>query len=659
MPPSSETSAIFISDGSAEGDRLSDALRLRGHAVVSVELPLLVARVAVQRPVAIVVDADTEEALGTVERLHELPGAEAIALFFIGTREALARARAMGHLAEGWLERPVDIESLLTKLRAATASTEEAPASAKAPENSTHSRLSPALDALLREAEEQIEIAPFSTGPPLPSPEEEVEAVLPAEILAALDEPLSDDSDEFSRVDEDEKTSPRHDEREFSPFEPQALSPSETESNPTRPTVGPRYSFQHELGSPPSIPSAPLPPLAPRSLEAPPPPAPLLTTRPPLPPRSEPLAWDPEEAPASERDSKTTETSPPSLPPRILGQGDAPAVLASAIAERLSGSLCFESPEGIRRLMLKDGDPITAASGVDGESLLAFLIRRGDLPKAEGNQLRGKLPAFGRRAGAALIAHGHLEQDQLWPVLRAHAEWVIAQVLVSPKASFVLEPNPPERLLTEPGVFGGATGAEVFVEIIRRILPAEEATLRLGGGEARIAEGERRDLLDEAALSQEEAAALARAKGETVGELSKYAPTPELLAVTHALVLLGAMSILPAASTGPKAIPPPMPDRLDAEALRTRVRARLALVEEGDYFAVLGVARNATSYEIRRAYLELRRAFEPSRALTAETADLSDDLEVIVEVLDEAYEILRDAMRRERYRRAIEANPPE
>src|SRR5262249_13642025 len=96
-------------------------------------------------------------------------------------------------------------------------------------------------------------------------------------------------------------------------------------------------------------------------------------------------------------------------------------------------------------------------------------------------------------------------------------------------------------------------------------------------------------------------------------------------------------------------------DALDEDAVRARVRARLQLVEEGDYFALLGVPRDATSYEVRRAFLELRRAFEPSRILTPQIADLSQDVRKIASVLDEAYEILKDSARRERYRRAIDA----
>jgi curved DNA-binding protein CbpA len=96
---------------------------------------------------------------------------------------------------------------------------------------------------------------------------------------------------------------------------------------------------------------------------------------------------------------------------------------------------------------------------------------------------------------------------------------------------------------------------------------------------------------------------------------------------------------------------------MDDEALRARILARKALVDEGDYFAVLGVSRDATGYDIRRAFTTLRRELEPSQILTSRTADLADVVVEIISVLEEAYQILSDQRRRERYRRAIEATP--
>jgi hypothetical protein len=306
--------------------------------------------------------------------------------------------------------------------------------------------------------------------------------------------------------------------------------------------------------------------------------------------------------------------------------------------------------------VLQDGDVVTAASWVADETLLAFLVARGDIDRELLPHLEGKLPSYGRIAGAALIAKGHLGQDDLWPVLRAHAEWVIGRALLISSGSSELEAEPPARLTQEPNVFGGATGAEVLIESIRRVIPPDAALARIGGSRARVSLGPRQSLLSECALRPDEMERIRSAQGRSVAELVERAD-PEMPNVLYALACLGVIEILKAVAPAREEAPPE-PDPYDEEAVRQRVRARIALVEDGDYFALLGVPRTATSYEVRRAYLELRRGFEPSRLLTAATANLHGDVQVILEVLDEAFEILREPHRRERYRRAIESAGP-
>jgi hypothetical protein len=65
---------IFVSDPSAEADRLSTALRGKGYNVIDVPLSLLVARVAVQMPALILLDVDAEGALDEVIRVRAIPG---------------------------------------------------------------------------------------------------------------------------------------------------------------------------------------------------------------------------------------------------------------------------------------------------------------------------------------------------------------------------------------------------------------------------------------------------------------------------------------------------------------------------------------------------------------------------------------------------------
>ena len=245
-------------------------------------------------------------------------------------------------------------------------------------------------------------------------------------------------------------------------------------------------------------------------------------------------------------------------------------------------------------------------------------------------------------------------------MLRAHAEWIASAILNLGRGSAQLEPDPPGRLRGEPSVFGGATGAEIFVELVRRAVPSEEALERLGGEATRIADGPNQGLFAECNLPAQELELIHRARGGTIADLLARATDGEILAVLHALALLGIVEAVPAPDFGrrdSRERTDPEVAALDEDAIRARVRARLELVDEGDYFSVLGVTRDATGYEVRRAFMELRRTFEPARLLTPRLLDLTDDVRKIVIVLEEAYEILRDSARRERYRRAIDARP--
>jgi hypothetical protein len=464
---------------------------------------------------------------------------------------------------------------------------------------------------------------------------------------------------------------------------PSEMPPRQSESGP------PPTASEHAIPEPPSRHDVPVPTSRPRGLPPPPPSQAfedpmhdarahdervdflrraLSSTTPPVrrkddaEPRDESGAESRSagRAEAAERPSERPSDSRAAEPPPALGvpvalrAGDAVATLAKAIAGRYTGALAFEVDEGIRRVVLRDGDVVTVATGVHGESLVAFLSNRGDLPPEVARQGH-KLPAFGRRAGAALIAHGHLAQDQLWPVLRAHSEWLVGKVLEIERGSAVEEDI--GRLSDEPAVFGGATGAEVLVEVVRRVIPPEEALNRLGGLDIELGQGASSGLLGECALPPAEAERVQHVSGATVRELVEASPDPALCSMLYALVSLGVLATSGLRAKSAPSRPRPVRDELDDEALRTRILTRKALVDEGDYFAVLGVSRDATGYDIRRAFTALRRELEPSQILTSRTADLADLVTEIISVVEEAYQILSDQRRRERYRRAIEAVP--
>lgn len=750
----SRTPTVFVSDASAEAVRISDMLRTAGYTVVDVPLSMLISRASVQKPNVVLVDVDASGALDAVMKLRRQPGAGSVDFIYVGTGDGKITDAdgALSHEGSAFFKRPVDVGGLVRKVEALTGgpasnarpevrpstpppslpAKKETPSVIPIPPASSPSLPAPGLrtpgpplpmstpslvdlvdpprslatfgtvsselQQLLAEAELRADVSSSPDGP-LPSPEEEIEAVLPADVLASLDEPLDADEDEDAGEGGGRGTGAGtgagHDRdlgtgahakgttsggsRQSTTGSGRAATPHQTQERrgSDAPRTGPTgmevstsrlESARRSNVSSQAANDTPGPPPAsigarlgasdegrgtsPRIEPA------RFTETPSYLPTVTPMAMD--------LRGPSVEPSAPSPDALVLvAPGDARRFLAEAIVRRATGAATFEYDGIVRRIVVRDGDFVTAASGGEGEALVHFLGARGELPRDDVERLSGKIPPYGRHAGAALVAHGFLRQDQLWSALRAHAEWIAAAVLRLPGGTAQLEADPPGRLRGEPSVFGASTGCEIFVELVRRAVSPDEAIELLGGEAGRIGDGPNQGFLAECALPPQDLDLLSRARGGTIRDLLARAPDAEIASVLHALAMLGVVDVVPAPdfvktrdrAGAPAAGGDDADIALDEEAIRARVRARVELVDDGDYFAVLGVSRDATSYEIRRAFLELRRTFEPSRILTPRVADLTDDVRKIVNVLEEAYEILRDNARRERYRRAIEARP--
>jgi hypothetical protein len=85
-------------------------------------------------------------------------------------------------------------------------------------------------------------------------------------------------------------------------------------------------------------------------------------------------------------------------------------------------------------------------------------------------------------------------------------------------------------------------------------------------------------------------------------------------------------------------------------AARGRELAKRAQVQDGDYFAVLGLGRDASAHEVARAFERLKREFAVERFAEPIRAELHEALAEIAEVLDEAHRVLADDAVRAAYR---------
>jgi CheY-like chemotaxis protein len=82
---------------------------------------------------------------------------------------------------------------------------------------------------------------------------------------------------------------------------------------------------------------------------------------------------------------------------------------------------------------------------------------------------------------------------------------------------------------------------------------------------------------------------------------------------------------------------------------RASLLARYALVEEGDYFEVLGISRDATADDVQRAHDRIAREVAPESIDPVLAGELGPKLDAIREVLDEALRVLGNERLRPRY----------
>jgi hypothetical protein len=345
------------------------------------------------------------------------------------------------------------------------------------------------------------------------------------------------------------------------------------------------------------------------------------------------------------------------LPPQAdLAELGLPELLHRVHREGFTGRVRFLRGDIDKAIYFEEGIPVYATSNLPHDRMGDLLFREGKITRPQYEQTRRLAEESGRRVGAVLVDLKLLKPDELFPTVRRHLEDILYSLFSWIDGHFELESGtePPRdqkvRLLAHPD--------ELVLEGIRRKLGPDRLAERLGGPGTRI-ELVAADLAAatcDAGLDDAERRVVALIDGQrTLAQLGRAAEQED--AVVHPLVYgLSALELVrlkrpqPEGQAHPSAFSSRLPPAVALEIDRERITAKHALMQEGDYFAVLGVRRDATDHEIRRAYEQARRDFAPERFEPSLAAELAAELRVINEVVQEAYDVLRDRTLRTAYR---------
>ncbi len=343
-------------------------------------------------------------------------------------------------------------------------------------------------------------------------------------------------------------------------------------------------------------------------------------------------------------DTQVRERGLPAQGEIVRGLSDAAMLLARMFVQSSTGRVGFRRDEGETVVYFDQGRPVFASSSEPRDRMGELLVREGKITASQYERCQMVVAESGRRMGEILVDFGYLKRRELLPAVRRHVEDIVYALFGWERGSYyiVTEAVPSAeriRLSRHP--------AALILEGVRRKL--DRSTLeRLIGPPSTVIEVPDRErlggIINLGDLQPEERAALTAFDGQAdLLAVARAAgvDVADVLPLAWGLCVLGLASARRTDTEIPEESSA-LVGETDLAIDRERVRARWQLVTEADYFALLGVRKDATTFEIRRAYQAARRDFAADAFPADLRRELAQELDDIAHVLDEAFRVLRD-----------------
>jgi hypothetical protein len=354
-------------------------------------------------------------------------------------------------------------------------------------------------------------------------------------------------------------------------------------------------------------------------------------------------------APAVSRESAPDSSASPA--PELLEGERAglsmPRLLALAARGRATGRLEVTG-DPARSLWLEGGRVVGADSSAPSERAEESALRLGLITREQHRQIQPSTAGLAsRRVGALLLERGFLKTTELALLARRRAEEIAFSLFTSDEPYRF---HPGERVPGDERVALDRGTLALALEGVRRRWVAPQLESVLGGAATLLVPAAQPQPIGELALSPEEKRVWELADGlRTIDEILSEAPLDGFSA-RQVLAGLVELSVLQVKIKGPpETSAPPSPGSIDV----LRIDEKLEQVRRADYFAILGLGRTCTPYEVREASERLltELTVEP---FGASELTLAAKLEEIRRVLEEARDVLSDDGLRAEYLASLE-----
>jgi CheY-like chemotaxis protein len=380
---------------------------------------------------------------------------------------------------------------------------------------------------------------------------------------------------------------------------------------------------------------------------------------PPRPLRAEQSPWQAEPRPRPSAAARPRIDTSLREAGQLGGDIDVPGLLWQLHQQRFTGRLRLHRQRIEKQLWMHEGELVFARSNATSDRLIDGLLRRGVLTRPQYETARRLAAKEPRRAGQLLVDAGFLKPRELEMLLRDHLARVIDSTFAWSEGSFSTEPG--ERT-DEPIQLDLAMPVLLLDGLRHRFEPGEleQALLHAAGRGPlvpRLRESLGRDQAERVAVAAEqlrllpeEESMLARFDGRhgVAALLAEGADDLALFALLRVLELAGMVDLAHADELG-LAAHGGDDSRAPAQVDSERILERLRLAREGDYFELLGLARDAARSEIRQAHAGLLSTFADSALEPESRTRHARELRELRSAIEEALDILADDAMRSAY----------
>jgi tetratricopeptide (TPR) repeat protein len=355
-----------------------------------------------------------------------------------------------------------------------------------------------------------------------------------------------------------------------------------------------------------------------------------------------------------------------------------PRLLLDLEAARFTGTVCLSRDAVEKRIVLREGVPLFAESNLASESLGVQLMDAGLLSRDDYARVVERVKQRGCKEGTALLELELLRPKDLFLALREQVRRRILDAFVWPAGEFeLLHTEAPSeeaqafRLdpvsLARDGLAAHWSLDRLFAELGPRLGRHPRPTRRFDRVAAR---------LGDTPAVQQLCSAIDGVK--RLDEILRLTSEPEALAALWVLEAAGAIEMATAplapeaadpelppeielvVSSGTQEAPRPgprvarsrdaaAPGQADSEALRAELLDKHARIGKLDHYEALGIERNASAADVKRAYIRHAKRFHPDALGRLGLQELAPQANELFARVGKAYEVLSDPDRRRTY----------